>query len=419
MRLLIAIGFSLLAAASPFARQADPNADLRTQLSARYDILSLQNGVGLVPKDRNAAFRLIEVRDGGVAVDGQSVTGRELRDKIGADADLILRLSYMPLAEQRQIAGAETSAAGAAPVSPPPQTPSRQRSRRSDDIVRMGGSVDVGADEVVSGDVVVIGGNARIDGEVEGDVNVVGGNATLGPESVISGDLNVVGGTLTRAPGSRVDGSVNEVGGRFGAASAGAMGLPMLFGSTLAGRIGSFAGTLARVGLIVLLVLAAMAFGRNAVNRIADHAAVDPVRAGLVGFLAELLFLPTLILTVVILAVSIIGIPLLLLLPFALVIAVGVMVVGFTGVAVQLGRWLNSRFGWTERGPYRTALLGVLAIVLLTVLARSAAIIGGRFLTFPLSAAGIFIEYLAWTLGLGAAIQTWLQHRRVPPATAT
>src|SRR6185503_12418104 len=121
MKLLIAIGFSLLAVASAFARQADPNADLRTQLSARYDILSLQNGVGLVPKDRNTAFRLIEIRDGGVAVDGQSVTGRELRDKIGADADLILRLSYMPLAEQRQIAGADTSAAGAAPVSPPPQ----------------------------------------------------------------------------------------------------------------------------------------------------------------------------------------------------------------------------------------------------------------------------------------------------------
>jgi hypothetical protein len=90
-----------------------------------------------------------------------------------------------------------------------------------------------------------------------------------------------------------------------------------------------------------------------------------------------------------------------------------VMVVGFSGVAFQVGRWLNTRFGWTERGPYATVLLGVFTIVVMTVLARSAALAGGRILTFPLFAAGMLIEYFAWTLGLGAAIQVWLHHRRM------
>jgi hypothetical protein len=396
--------------AALYARQGDPIADLRTQLSARYDILALQNGVGFVPRDKNAPVRLIEVRDGTVAVDGQSLTGRELRDKIGADAELILRVTYMPAAEQRQIVGAAAGAGAAAvpPMSPlPPTPPAPARTRRSNDIMRMGRNVTVEENEVVNGDVALFGGSADIKGEVDGDVNVFGGNVQLGPKSVVTGDLNVVGGTLRRDSGSRVDGDVNEVGGRFSARA-----VPGFIGNTFVGRIGSLAGTLARVGLIMVLALAAMAFGRNAVGRIADYAAIDPVRSSLVGFLAELLFLPLLLVTIVVLAISIIGIPLLLLLPFALVLLVGVLIVGFTGVAYQLGRWFNARFGWAARGPYATVLLGVLAIVLLTVLARSAAIIGGRFLTFPLSAVGIIVEYIAWTLGLGSAIQVWLRHRR-------
>jgi hypothetical protein len=155
-----------------------------------------------------------------------------------------------------------------------------------------------------------------------------------------------------------------------------------MLGNTFAGRVGSLTATLVRVGFLALLAVAAMAFGRNAVGGIADYVATDPVRGGLIGFLAELMFVPLLVMTILMLVISIIGIPLLLLLPFALLLMIGVMIVGFSGVAYQVGRWLNGRFGW-ERGPYATVLLGVLSIVLLIVLARSAALVGGRFLTFP------------------------------------
>ena len=57
----------------------------------------------------------------------------------------------------------------------------------------------------------------------------------------------------------------------------------------------------------------------------------------------------------------------------------------------------------------------MVTIALVTVIARSAAVAGGSFFTFPLSAVGYVVEYVAWTLGFGAAILVWLQGRRTPP----
>jgi hypothetical protein len=136
------------------------------------------------------------------------------------------------------------------------------------------------------------------------------------------------------------------------------------------------------------------------------------MRSGLTGFLGEVLFAPVLIVTFVILLVSIIGIPLLVLLPFGVMLIWFVALVGFSGVAYYVGGLLATRFGWTDRSAYVVLLLGVLAIALITVIARAAAIIGGGLLAFPLMFVGFAVEYLAWTLGFGAAILAWHRHHR-------
>jgi hypothetical protein len=129
------------------------------------------------------------------------------------------------------------------------------------------------------------------------------------------------------------------------------------------------------------------------------------------------LFLPLLLITIVVLVVSIIGIPLLVLLPFAFLTLMIVALVGFTGVAYYVGGLLASRFGWTDRGAYVAVVLGVLAIALITLVARAAAIVGGGFFAFPVAFVGYVVEYLAWTLGFGAAIlalhRDW-RMRRMP-----
>ena len=389
------------------ARQ-DAEGDLRAKLRDRYDVLNLQDGVGLVPKASDAGIRIIEIRNGAVSIDGMTATGEQLRMRLGADADLVLRISYLDAAQQRQISrdtqpGVASPPPGASVPAPPAEN-RRQLTRRGDEIVE---------------EVVVIGGNATVNGEVDGELTVVGGNATLGPEAVIRDDVTVVGGTLNRAEGAVVEGRVQNVG--VGDERWRGMGFPgmvrgTIFRDTL-GRVGSFAGTLLRIGFLALLALIVVAFGRTWIERIAERASADPVRSGLTGFLGQVLFFPVLLITIVILAISIIGIPLLVLVPFAVLSIVIVALVGFTGVAYYVGGVLASRFGWKERGVYVSVLLGVLAIALITLVARAAAIVGGGLFTFPVAFAGYVVEYLAWTLGFGAAILAWHRDwrmRRMP-----
>jgi hypothetical protein len=428
-RLALVVVFGALLAASVDGRQRDDARDLRDDLRQRYDILALQNGVGLVPRDRNSDIRLIEVRDGAVSINGDTVTGRELRDRVGRDADVILRVSYLSAAEQRGLAtppAPEPPPAPSAPAAPqPPQEPGasfpsevERTERRGGDVVRIMGNATIARDERVDGDVVVVMGNAYVDGEVDGEVTVVMGNAYLGAESVVRDDVNVVGGNLNRTPGSRVDGNIDNV--AIGAGRVPGMRFPGFLRDTFFGRVGSLAGTVLRIGLLGLLALVVVAVGRDPIERVAERTAADPIRAGLVGFLAQLLFFPVLVITVVMLAVSIIGIPLLLLVPFALFGVMILCLVGFTGVAFRAGSWLNDRFGWAGRSAYATVLAGVVLIALVTLLGRSAALALGPF-SWPVSATGLFLEYLAWTLGMGAVILAWLQRRRAatpPPLPA-
>lgn len=403
------------------ARQPDSVAELRDRLRERYDVLVLQDGIGLVPR-RESAVRIIEIRGGAVAINGDEVTGRELRERLGPDADLILRVTYLNGDEQRQLASAARPAAPETPATAQPApapaersrpgTEAERRVRRDGDVVRIIGNVTVPRDERVDGDVVVVFGNAYVDGEVDGAVTVFMGNLYLGETALVGDDVNVIGGLLNRAPGARIEGSIHGVGrgaGRW------RWNFPAMLRDTVLGRVGSLAGTLFRVTFLALLSLIVVAFGRNTIERIADRTAADPLRAGLVGVFAQLLFFPLLVIAVIVLAISIIGIPLLLLLPFVFLLVLITLVVGFTGVAYQVGRLLHDRFGWTGRGTYPTVILGVVTIVAVTVIARSAAIVGGSLLSFPLSAVGYFVEYAAWTLGLGAAILVWIRRRDMPP----
>jgi hypothetical protein len=394
-------------------------ATLRTQLRARYDIVALQDGVGLVPHQREGGIRLIEIRNGGVAINGEAITARETRERLGKDADLILRVTYLDVSAQRELTRADSDATTSQASAQEnreetePASSPRRRMRRGD-LVRFGSSVTVGRDEVVEGDVVAIGGSADIDGEVTRDVTVIGGSLNLGPEAIVRQDVAVIGGSLNRSPGARIYGKVDDVG--FGTQFA----VRRRFGRNLplwmpVLRVGSLVGTLLRVTLLILSTLVVVALGGRFVEAIADRTATEPLRSGFAGLLAQVLFVPMVVITIVVLAVSIIGIPLLILVPFAMVLAVVPMLVGFTGVAYQVGRFASNRFG-IKQGPYALVPLGVLLIVGITLIARIVALAGGFVfgvvVAGPLAAVGGLAEYAAWTIGIGAVILTWLRARR-------
>ncbi|MGA2557683.1 MAG: RDD family protein [Verrucomicrobiota bacterium] len=84
-------------------------------------------------------------------------------------------------------------------------------------VVVIGGSARVLGD--VDNNVVVIGGDADVRGDVGNKVVTVMGNAHLGPKAAVHGDLVTVGGKATVADGATVGGHTQEVG--IGAGLAG------------------------------------------------------------------------------------------------------------------------------------------------------------------------------------------------------
>jgi hypothetical protein len=399
------------AAGNQAAAQTDTTAleALRRQVERRFIVSPVTDGLVLRPRALARRGQVVEVSGGDIVVDSTPVTGSELRGKLGADADLVLQLSYLDVAAQRRLfSGTPAVAPPEPPLPPRPPLPSEfPRSRRSDERVHIGGSVTVDEDEAIDGDVVAIGGSAHVLGEVRGDVVAIGGYVELGPNAVVRKDVTVVGGTLRRDPAARVDGEIHEIG-------VGALGIsgwrmaPPSMGTFVGGRtLGAgfrLLGTVIRVCVLCLLAALVILIGREYVERVSAHAAAQPLKAGAVGFLAQVVFLPILIITIVLLVVTIVGIPLLLLLPFALLGLAAIALIGFTAVGYHLGRLLGARLGWVNVGPYASTMSGILLLVSPLLLARLAALGGGLFspMRFALGLIGILVEYLAWTIGFGA-----------------
>jgi hypothetical protein len=413
------------------AQDAGDRQALARQISQAFDVLPVQGGVVLTPRDATRGFRSVDLTAGAIAIDGEPVTGSELRKRLGNDADPIIRLSYLDAAELRalfeQAPGQPPSAIPPVPPTPevpavPPPPPARPRGQRSGDMVRIGGNVQVGAGEIIDGDVVAIGGSADVNGEVNGDVVAIGGNLTLGPEANVDGDAVVVGGVLNRNPAARVRGEINEVGfggmGMPGPWRWPVGGIPGMFFGTMTERFFALVSTLARLAVLCFLVSLVLVFARSYAEQVGARAAEEPVKAGLVGLLIQLLFVPALCVTIIVMVVTIIGIPLLLLIPFALLAFVLLLLVGFAAVAYDVGRLISARFGWEGRNPYLIAAAGI-ALVLSPVLLSRLVGFGGAFISpfaWTLLLFGLLVEYVAWTVGLGAVALVRFDRRTVPAA---
>ena len=110
MTVLLAVIITAASAAAAAQLSPEEQRSLRTRLEERYDIVPLTDGVAFRPKTRIPDVRLIEISDVAVSVNGAAVTGRELREKLGADAELILRVSYLSADERRAFVAAGTEA---------------------------------------------------------------------------------------------------------------------------------------------------------------------------------------------------------------------------------------------------------------------------------------------------------------------
>jgi len=278
---------------------------------------------------------------------------------------------------------------------------------------RSGGTVTVGPDETVDGDLQAFGGtvvvegtvtgdveafagNVVIDGTVEGDVDASGGNIEIG--GTVGGSVNAGGGSVQITDGAQIGGNLNAgassvtIGGVVeGNADVGAERITLGPNAQIGGDL-TYDGELARAdgatvsgsvsqsddlqvgpstpgftlpsgaftiyGVLVNLLAGAVllvAFPRFS-TAVADEVTDDPLRSGLVGLLA-LVAIP---IVLVALLITIVGIPLSLagLIAYLFLVWAGALYGRYAA-----GRWLLAQAGRERR--WLALLVGVLGVALL------------------------------------------------------
>jgi hypothetical protein len=261
--------------------------------------------------------------------------------------------------------------------------------------------------ETTNEPVVVIGGSARIDGRVDDDVVVIGGGLHVGSMGVVTGNAVSLGGAVTLEPGASVQGSIDEA----------VMPWPTITFDpdwTSAWWAGAaFWGSIVRLLLTmaVAMLLTLMAPGWiGAISGRAGGASILP------GLAVEVLFVPALVILIVVLTVSIVGIPLLAGIPLLLAGFAFIWLAGFTGVAVRVGQALRGRRALMQP-LVADFLVGYTIIVAITVIGQLMAVGLGWLspVSWPMRSAGLIVEYVAWTIGLGAAVTTLMTPQRIVP----
>ena len=416
---------------------AAADTELWTAIVERYEVVVLSRALLLEPLGDEVELRTIEISDDGVAIDGDELEYESVAERVGSeDADLIYQLVAMDQ-ESRMRLFEDTPSTAVAVV---PEGLEEEESSGEDEAERhttdtqviVGNSHVVEEDEVtrdavvfggpltvlgkVIGDATALGGPIIVEGEVTGEVVAVGGSVTLKESAEVLGDVVAVGGRVERADGARVEGEVVEVPFvpkfRFG-------GPGVVFGGgdadhsdfnefTAVHIATSFMWAGFRLVVVALLAALAMLLAKQPLQRIAARAASEPWKSGVVGLVSQILVLPLLIMVVLILCISIIGIPLLLLVPFACLALVLIAFLGYCAVCWNIGRFLEDRFGWQIASPYVELFIGIAVVQLWTIIGHLLDVGWGPLWFFGamLCIVGAMIQYAVWTIGLGGAVLT-------------
>jgi hypothetical protein len=258
--------------------------------------------------------------------------------------------------------------------------------------------------------VVVLGGTATINGHAEDDIVVVGGSIRLGPKSIVNGDVSVVGGQLDRDPAAQVDGNVHiahvSVPWPWDRDWIVVPNLNRFWweGAALAFTIGRFALFLF---ISILLVTVAPRWTSSIASRLISGPGISVVA----GFAGEILFAPALGCLAVLFVITIVGIPLLAGLPLLAGAFALTWIAGYAVVAGLLGARLRGT-DWYVRGIRPIdVFIGSCILSSITFVGQVLMLSPGWLAPFAVMVRGTgwMVEYLAWTVGLGAALIAWLR----------
>lgn len=305
--------------------------------------------------------------------------------------------------------------------------------------LRIGQDVEVGVGEELDQSLIVVDGDLDLRGIVRGDVVVTDGTVRLRDGSRILGDLRVADGHV-ESMGGVVEGDIldldaqatselneqelenlreelrrdirrdllSSVESERSSRSAPFFGV---FGN-LGRAIGDLTENLVTFVVLAILGVLTVHFGRSRLEVVATTVRRAPAQSAMVGLAGGFLLLPVWILGIVALAVSIIGIPILLawipLFPLAAGLAA---FVGYVAVARNVGEWVADQeyrgLEWIRgSNTFYVVVAGIAALMVPAVAASLIRILGFGFLHGLLTFVGSVISFLAVAVGLGAVLLT-------------
>ena len=237
----------------------------------------------------------------------------------------------------------------------------------------------VPAGDVVDGEVVVPFGDVRVVGEVTGDVTVGKGDLIVEPTGVIHGDAVVTGGGRLVNQGGKIYGEMrvnSPDDARRAARDRGAEARGHGARATEAIRFsgGSWYGSMREgaeglistltLGILFCLFGAGLVFyARPQFERVSATLRVDTFRSALIGIIANFLSVPAFLIGIVLLAITIIGIPVLILyIPLFWVVVMAAAGYGVLAVAHAIGERTaeqSGSFAAARRNAYTYVFTGI------------------------------------------------------------
>ena len=263
-------------------------------------------------------------------------------------------------------------------------------------LIVLGGVAATKEGSTVAQDVVLMGGTLTIDGLVRGNVVGVGGVVSLGDSAVIEGDVTTVAASLNQAPGAQIQGQV-VTGFRIPAVFPKGLALPQVLNTRFNfSPIWSALWFLFRTFLWGAVAVLVVILAPYPSDRAARAIASQPLLAGGVGLLTAI----AAPLVLLLLAITILLIPISLLAALILVVA---WLFGRIAVGMEVGRRIGAAFNkdWPAAVD---AGLGTFVL---------AFIVDGTGSLVP--CVGWILPALVGVLGLGGVILTVFGTRDYPP----
>ena len=251
-------------------------------------------------------------------------------------------------------------------------------------ILVVGGTVSTVQGSTVNGDLVLIGGTMAINGTINGDIVSIGGVVTLEDSAVVNGGLAILGTSLVRSPSAQITGNImEETPGYQNLDFLKKYGISIPFTqkqSPFSKVINATFNSLVMAALAVVLGLLMPSNIKNVAAALVSQPAITG-GAGLLTIVVAPIIMVLLAITIILLPVSLLA-----MLALALSLLFGFIVVGY-----EIGNRLSGLFKDTWH-PSIAAGIGTLFLSLVTSLAG------------VIPCVGWILGFVASIMGLGAVI---------------